>query len=197
MEKNLFKLVYNENLDSDNKVYGSWSVYLKLGTENVLLYNTFSEEWAKLAMKRLKDIYDTYIYSFITGTNVPTMFERDDAIYKLEYIFPEQSCVVGSQIPGNKFYSTYEVEPQKYDYIQDIIFFYNKGECLVKNNQLFLNGDLLLNNKELKQVCDKIGQDFNSLDNYNDKLIHYLSTTYPEAKTYTCNGYHCFNISTK
>lgn len=197
MSNTLFKLVYDEVLDRDNKITGSWSVYLKLLNDNnvdILLYNTFSENWAKIALQRLKDFYEPYLYSFITGTNLPVMFERDDAIYKLEYVFPEQGCVVGSQIEGNNRYVSFSPQEEKYDYIQDLIFFYTEGVCLVKDNQMFLDGKLLLNSKQLKDVCDSIGQDFNSLDYNADKLIQYIIKTYPQVNTYICNGYCSFNI---
>ena len=194
MNKPLFKLVYEEYIDRHNEITGSWSVYVNYMNEDILLYNTFSENWAKIALKRLKDNWDSYISCFINDEDVPVMFERDDAIYKLDYVFPEQSCVVGSQIKGNKHYAIYCPEGQKFDYIHDTVFFYKKGECLIKNNQLFLNGELLLNSQELKNVCDNIGQDFNSLDYNADKLIQYIIKTYPQANAYICNGYCSYNI---
>lgn len=194
MNKPLFKLIYEEYLDRKNKITGSWSVYVSYMGGDILLYNTFSEEWAKIALKRLKDNWDSYVSCFINDEDVPVMFERDDAIYKMEYVFPEQSCVVGLPIEGNIHYAEYCPQGQKFDYIQDIIFFYKQGTCLVKANQLFMDGQLLLNCTQLKQVCDNIGQNFNALDYDANKLIQYIKNTYSNVKCYVCGGYSSYNI---
>lgn len=194
MNKPLFKLIYEEYLDRNNKITGSWSVYVNYMGGDILLYNTFSEEWAKIALKRLKDNWDSYVSCFINDEDVPVMFERDDAIYKMEYVFPEQSCVVGLPIEGNIHYAEYCPQGQKFDYIQDIIFFYKQGTCLVKGNQLFMDGQLLLNCTQLKQVCDSIGQNFNALDYDANKLIQYIKNTYSNVKCYVCGGYSSYNI---
>lgn len=194
MNKPLFKLIYEEYLDRNNKITGSWSVYVNYMGGDILLYNTFSEEWAKIALKRLKDNWDSYVSCFINDEDVPVMFERDDAIYKMEYVFPEQSCVVGLPIEGNIHYAEYCPQGQKFDYIHDTIFFYKQGTCLVKGNQLFMDGQLLLNCTQLKQVCDNIGQNFSALDYDADKLIQYIKNTYSGAKCYVCGGYSSYNI---
>lgn len=194
MNKPLFKLIYEEYLDRNNKITGSWSVYVNYMGEDILLYNTFSEEWAKIALKRLKDNWDSYVSCFINDEDVPVMFERDDAIYKMEYVFPEQSCVVGLPIEGNIHYAEYCPQGQKFDYIHDTIFFYKQGTCLVKANQLFMDGQLLLNCTQLKQVCDSIGQNFNALDYDANKLIQYIKNTYSNVKCYVCGGYSSYNI---
>lgn len=194
MNKPLFKLIYEEYLDRNNKITGSWSVYVNYMGGDILLYNTFSEEWAKIALKRLKDNWDSYVSCFINDEDVPVMFERDDAIYKMEYVFPEQSCVVGLPIEGNTHYAEYCPQGQKFDYIHDTIFFYKQGTCLVKANQLFMDGQLLLNCTQLKQVCDSIGQNFNALDYDANKLIQYIKNTYSNVKCYVCGGYSSYNI---
>lgn len=196
----LYTLKYNEYLDKRNQVSNNWSLYVKVLEDNkvkydgVLLYQSFSENWIKIALEKYKNYLSIYLYSFITENNLPTMFEVNDQVFKLEYVFPEQSCVVGLPIKGNSQYLEINPDGEKYDYVQSFVTFYDKGICLVKGNQLFLDGELLLNCTQLKQVCDSIGQNFNALDYDANKLIQYIKNTYSNVKCYVCGGYSSYNI---
>lgn len=196
----LYTLKYNEYLDKRNQVSNNWSLYVKVLEDNkvkydgVLLYQSFSENWIKIALEKYKNYLSIYLYSFITENNLPTMFEVNGQVFKLEYVFPEQSCVVGLPIKGNSQYLEINPDGEKYDYVQSFVTFYDKGICLVKGNQLFLDGELLLNCTQLKQVCDSIGQNFNALDYDANKLIQYIKNTYSNVKCYVCGGYSSYNI---
>lgn len=196
----LYTLKYNEYLDKRNQVSNNWSLYVKVLEDNkvkydgVLLYQSFSENWIKIALEKYKNYLSIYLYSFITENNLPTMFEVNEQVFKLEYVFPEQSCVVGLPIKGNSQYLEINPDGEKYDYVQSFVTFYDKGICLVKGNQLFLDGELLLNCTQLKQVCDSIGQNFNALDYDANKLIQYIKNTYSNVKCYVCGGYSSYNI---
>ena len=208
MNKTTFKLSCVEKYDYSRKHYNScWDiqVFLEETARWIRLYSSFSEYKARLAYEKIKDKYDLYIEDFLRlegylpmkdelYTRSPIMFELHNQIYKIEYIFPEQSCVVGLQIPGNKRYVQAEPDGSKYDYIEDDIFFYNLGTILVKDNQVFLNGELILSSKKLKEVCDSIDQPIDGLDYNNDKFLEYIRKTYPDADSYICNGYCCFNL---
>jgi hypothetical protein len=208
LNKPTFKLSCVEKYDYNRKHYNScWDiqVFLEETARWIRLYSSFSEYKARLAYEKIKDKYDLYIEDFLRlegylpmkdelYTRSPIMFELHNQIYKIEYIFPEQSCVVGLQIPGNKRYVQAEPDGSKYDYIEDDIFFYNLGTILVKDNQVFLNGELILSSKKLKKVCDSIDQPIDGLDYNNDKFLEYIRKTYPDADSYICNGYCCFNL---
>ena len=191
----LYTLKYNEYLDKRNQVSNNWSLYVKVLEDNkvkydgILLYQSFSENWIKIALEKYKNYLSNYLYSFITENNLPTMFEVNDQVFKLEYVFPEQSCVVGLPIIGNSQYLQVNPDREKYDYGQSFITFYDRGICLVKGNQLFLDGELLYNSIQLKTLCNNIEQDFNKLDYQADKLITFLKTNYPNVKGYVCNGF--------
>lgn len=172
-----------------------YRVYVKIAEHMnwIMLYTTFSSAWCEIAVKKLKDIFDLYIIHFIVEDDKDTyfpMFEVNDQIYKTQFTFPEQSCICGEQIEGNQRYAEFSIDYEKFDYIQETVFFYDKGTVLVKGNQLFLDGELLFNSTELKKLCDEIGQSWSYLDSNPDKLIDYLKENYREkACRYICNGY--------
>ena len=186
----LYKLVQEEIPDRRGGYSINYTIYVTLGKDLdwYELYNTFSRPWAEIALQRLKDIFEIYILDWILNKNEPVMFEVNDQIYKTEYVFPDQSCICGSTIVGNQRYGEFSVDAIKFDYIHDIIFFYYEGDCLLKCNQLFLNGSLLLNSQQLDDVCKSIGQDKTMLDCSPYKLLKYISNTYPDAKTFKCEN---------
>lgn len=192
----LWKVVFEQMPIHDSKT-ASYSIYAKLN-ENVdwyKLYETVSEPWSKIALNRLQDIFDVYISKWLTSEKyLPTMFELHDQMYKTTYVLPSQSCICGETIAGNNHYGELSVSPEKFDYVKSNIFFYEKGECVVKGNQLFLDGELLLNCKELDEVCKSVNQNKMYLDSSPDKLVKYITEHYPEAQSYACNGYCSFNI---
>lgn len=192
----LWKLESEEIPKGESK-FTAYSVLVKIHKDSswIELYNSTSELWAKIALNRLQELFIPTILNLMAlEEEYCPMFEIHDQIYKTTYVFPNQSCICGENIAGNTHYGEYSIDSEKYDYVRDIIFFYKKGECLVKCNQLFLNGELLLNNQQLKNVCDNINQDLMYLDSSPEKLIKYIKETYPEATSYTCSGYSAFNI---
>lgn len=192
----LWKVVF-EQIPIHNSKTASYSIYVKLDEQTnwLKLYETVSEPWSKIALIKLQELFDVYICKWIKDIDsVPTMFELNNQIYKTTYVIPSQSCICGEHILGNTHYGQLDEYDQKFDYIQSIIFFYNKGECLVKGNQLFLDGELLLNSEQLDEVCEAIGQEKLYLDSSLDKLINYISQHYPSATSYTCNGYSNYDI---
>lgn len=184
-----------EEVPSRNDKSTIYRIYVKIAEpmDWILLYTTFSSAWCEIAVKKLRDIFDLYIIHFIVEDDKDTyfpMFEVNNQIYKTQFTFPEQSCICGEQIKGNKRYAEFSIDYEKFDYIQETVFFYDKGTCLVKSNQLFLDGELLFNSTDLKKLCDEIGQNWSYLDSSPDKLINYLKENYRErANRYICNGY--------
>ena len=184
-----------EEIPSRNDKSIVYRIYVKIAEPMkwVMLYTTFSSAWCEIAVKKLKDIFDLYIVHFFLEDDKDTyfpMFEIHDQIYKTQFVFPEQSCICGEQIKGNKRYAEFSIDYEKFDYIQDTVFFYDKGTVLVKGNQLFLDGELLYDSTSLKSLCDEIGQNWSYLDSSPDKLIQYLKDNYREkACRYICNGY--------
>lgn len=191
----LYKVEYEE-IPSRNGKSDVYRIYVKIAaqTEWLLLYVTHKLAWAQISLDKLKTIFDTQIIHFIiNGIDDYPMFEIHDQIYKTQYVFPEQSCVCGGQIARNHYYGEYSVDYEKFDYVRDFVFFYKKGTCLVKNNQLFLDGELLANSSELAALCEDIDQPLCQLDSSPDKLIDYLKNKYTDRVTsYECNGYSAF-----
>ena len=136
-----------------------------------------------------------YVIHFLVEDDTDTyfpMFEVNGQIYKTVYTFPEQSCICGQQIAGNQRYAEFSVDYEKFDYIMETVFFYDKGTCLIKGNQLFIDGELIYNSKQLAEVCDNIGLEMYKLDSNPDKLINYLKEKYDNIKRYECNGYSSY-----
>lgn len=192
----LLLFMAEENIDRNNDLYTLYKILVKFSNTDdyILLYSTRSELDARIAYRKLKDISDVYLYKLITQQeNYCTMFEYADQIYKTLYVFPNQSCICGENIPGNKHYGEYSVEPPKYDYALSPIFFYTKGQCVVKCNQLFLDGELLLDATQLKAVCNQLNEHI-QYNNPSVKFLNYIATSYPNAVSYTCDGYSNYNI---
>lgn len=187
----LFKVEYEEVAGRNDSKSSVYRIYVKIAEPMnwTLLYVTHTLGWAQVSLSRLKEIFDTWVVKFIIEDELPPMFEINGEIYKTQYVFPEQSCICGEQIAGNQRYSEFAVDYLKFDYVRDIIFFYDIGTCLVKSNQLFIDGVLEYNSTELKEVCDMIGQDFSYLDSSPDKLIDYIKERHKGLKRYECNGY--------
>lgn len=159
------------------------------------LYKTYSSVWAEIALKKLQSIFDIHIIKFLVDEdNLPPMFEIHDQIYKTKYVFPEQSCIVGETIKGNHRYGEFSVDALKFDYVIDTVFFYDKGTALVKCNQLFIDGQLICNSNQLKTLCDEIGQDFNKLDLYPEKIIKYIQNNYSGVREYLCGSYGTYGL---
>lgn len=191
----LWKVEYEQVPNGENK-NDIYRVLVKIAKNAnwFELYKTYSSVWAEIALKKLQDIFDLYVMNFIIDEDdIPPMFEIHDQIYKSLYVFPDQSCIVGETITGNERYGEFSVEALKFDYVKDTIFFYEKGTALIKSNQLFIDGQLICNSKQLKSLCDEIGQDFNKLDLYPERIINYLTNNY-SVKTYVCNTYSAFNL---
>lgn len=199
MSKNLYpiwKVIYEEFIYHE-KVIHQYTIYVKPDeiSDYKKLYSSYSLPTIQLALTKLKEIYLPRIRDFILDKNLPVMFELNGQIYSTTYVCVDQSCICGKHIEGNVHYGDILYEDDcKFDYIADTIFFYNEGEALVINNQLFLNGKLLLNYIDFAKVCSEIGQDINNLDYDADKLIKYIADNYPDATSYTCKGYTNFNI---
>lgn len=191
----LWKLAYEE-IESRGEALGTYNVCVQLDkyTDWIELYSTFSELWAKIALKRLQDIFDIHIFKWLTSEdNNPTMIEVNDQVYKATYVFPYQSCICGKQIDGNQRYGEYIIDDIKFDYVRELIFFYYSGTVLVKSNQVFLDGELLLNSHNLNVLCEDIGQDMRLLDSDPSRLIKYLKENYT-VREYVCNGYSAYNL---
>ena len=192
----LWKLEYEE-IESRGEAVGTYNVCVKVAkyTDWIELYSTFSEPWAKIALKRLQDIFDIYVFKWLTTEeNNPAMFEVNDQVYKTTYVFPYQSCICGKQIEGNHRYGEFRIDDIKFDYVRDLIFFYKKGTVLVKCNQVFLDGELIMTSKLLSDVCSMIGQNVDLLDSDPSKLIKYIKDRYNDVNEYTCEGYSAYNL---
>lgn len=187
----LWKVEYEQIPHKEVEHTDIYRIYVKIAKDAnyMCLYVANSLPRAQIALQKLQDIFDTQVINMLVNEYYYPMFEIHNQIYKTLYVFPNQSCICGEDIPGNHRYGEYSVEATKFDYVQDYVFFYEQGTCLVKCNQLFIDGELKYNSKELKQLCDDIGQDFNNLDLYPEKLIKHISGIYPELTQYVCGGY--------
>ena len=190
----LFKVEYEEIAGRNDNKSSVYRIYVKIAepTNWVLLYTTHTLGWAQVSLNRLKEIFDTWVVKFIIEDELPSMFEVNGEIYKTQFVFPEQSCICGEQIAGNQRYSEFAIDYVKFDYVRDTIFFYDRGTCLVKANQLFIDGVLEYNSKELKELCDMIGQNWSYLDSSPDKLIQYIREKNKDIRRYECNGYTAY-----
>lgn len=193
----LWRIIQEEIPRADKTKFTSYTIEVKIDDRaNWLeLYSTVSKLHAEIAQKRLSDIFDVSIYKWLEASyNIPVMFEICDQIYRTTNVLIGQSCICGETIEGNHRYGEFFIGSNKFSYIDNIIFFYEKGHCLVKCNQVFLDGNLLYTSKQLADLCKEIEQEFNKLDLYPEKLIKFLKKEHPEMISYTCNGYSRWNI---
>lgn len=193
----VYKVVYEESIINNN-VIPTYTIYVKLEVNNNMckwfqLYKGSSLPEVQIALKRLKEIFYPTVLNFLQGKE-PIMYEVNGYVYKTEMVLPEQSCIVGEYIIGNKKYNDYYEGPIKHDYLNDYISFYNKGHVLVVGRQVFLDGDMIISEADLIDCCKLIGQDIECLDYKADKLIKFIANHYPEAAMYTCGGYTNFDI---
>lgn len=192
----LWKVEY-EQLPKGNGKTEVFRVLVKIAPtiDYICLYTTYSSAWAEIALKKLQEIFDTQIiHLMVDEEDYYPMFEVHDQIFKTKYVFPEQSAVCGEMIPGNQRYGEFSVDAEKFDYIIDLVFFYKKGTCLIKSNQLFIDGDLIYDSNQLKAVCDSVGQDMYYLDSQPDKLLKHLLEKYPNIHQFTCGWYSAYNL---
>lgn len=193
----LWKVEYEEQLYHD-VLSKEYTIYVKPHSmvPPIKLYMTNSLPKIQVALERLKDMYDILIERVLVDMdNQPAMFEVHNQIYATTGIVISQSCICGEIIEGNKCYGAIEEDYDlKFDYTQDYIFFYKKGECLVKGNQVFLDGLLILNENQLFSLCDEIGQNIDQLETQPYKLLKWLATNYSNAKTYICGGSTYFDV---
>lgn len=189
----LFKVEYEE-VPSGDKKFGVYTIYVKIAEPMSWkeLYTTYTLPRAQIVLNKLKEIFDLYVIHFIVEYNADTyfpMFEVNNQVYKTQYTFPEHSCICGEQIKGNQRYAEFSVDYEKFDYVEELVFFYNKGTCLVKGNQLFIDGELIADSSQLSDICNSIGQEMYKLDSDPEKMIKYIKDNYPDIKCYMCNGY--------
>jgi hypothetical protein len=193
----LWKVEYEEKLYHD-VLSKEYSIFVKPHSQvsHMRLYITSSLPKAMLALERLKEIYPTIVEKVIKSEdNQPAMFEVHNQIYKTTFVLLGQSCICGEIIEGNKHYGAIEDNYDlKFDYTQDFVFFYDYGDCLVHSNQLFLNGELILNEEQLCKICAELGQDIEHLETEPHKLLRWLAINYPDAKTYICGGSTYYDV---
>lgn len=193
----LWKVEYEEQLYHD-VLSKEYTIYVKPHSmvSPIKLYMTTSLPKVQVALERLRDMYDILIEKILVDVdNQPAMFEVHNQIYATTGVVLSQSCICGEIIEGNKCYGAIEEDYDlKFDYTQDFIFFYKKGECLVKGNQIFLDGLLILNEEQLFNLCDEIGQNKDYLETQPYKLLKWIARNYPNAKTYICGGSTYFDV---
>lgn len=85
-------------------------------------------------------------------------------------------------------YGEYTNETLVFDYIQSNVIIYNKNTCLIKNKQVFIDGNLIYRQNELENICDTVGQDIDSLNNDAFRFIDYIKKLF-DIDEYICDNY--------
>lgn len=186
----LWKVDIEDQLINGN-VYTLYKIYAKCYHNDIwnILYTTYNKNWCGLALEKLKEMFDVYIYKWLDNEyDIPSMFEIDDQIYKTKYIFPDKSHICGTQVEGNLSYGEYTSETLVFDYIQSNVIIYNKNTCLIKNKQVFIDGNLIYRQNELENICDTVGQDIDSLNNEAFRFIDYIKKLF-DIDEYICDNY--------
>lgn len=189
-------LRYEEGKNSHGSDYCYWEVVYFYNNSWVVVYTTNSYEKAQCALNKCQDCLDeTVIIPSVKGLS-PVMFEYAGQIFKVDCINIAYGIVNGLYINGNNFYGNTSIHEAElsFDYIEESIKFYNFGDALVQNGQLFLNGDLILNQEMLKNVCNEIHQDMDKLNTNAHNLIEYIFNTFDNVKAYICDDYYKLNL---
>lgn len=196
----IWSINYEEG-KSDGKWYSFWTVNYYFADDNAwkTVYCTQSYEWAKIALDKYKDCLDSCCLIPTLKNLSPVMFERADQMYRITNINLEHGVVFGEQIRGNKFYG--DTNPQfsenGFDYIKEDILFHQFGDAVVKNNQLFLNGNLVLNTESFEQICQNVNQRLEHIGTHPTNLIKYIVSTYDNVRRYICGDFSYNNINTR
>lgn len=192
---------YEEGL-CNKEWYSYWSVNIFFSSEDGgdntwrTLYCVHSYEWAKIALDKFKDCLDSSVVLPTLKGLSPVMIEHANQMYRIIDVNIKSSVVICEYIKGNTSYGldTPVLSTIGFDYIQESIAFYQFGDAVVQNNQLFLNGDLILNKDSFKNICKKVGQDLDHIDTHPDNLIKYIVETYPNVHRYICGNFTRNNI---
>ena len=199
-----WKIEYNEQWDDVHNCYNSLGYTIFVKPKNdidwIPLYGTsdYNKYMCMVVYNRLKNqLYDPLLKPYILENKLPAMCEINDQVYKVEDIVLDQSCIMLSQIPGNINYGKYETDLIKEEYFTNFIFLYDQDEILIHNKQVFMNGKLLYNHKQLQKLCNQLQQPLDLLAYFNKSLVDYLFYKYPNAKSYICEGDYIHNLDRK
>jgi hypothetical protein len=127
------------------------------------------------------------LQSIMPPENDVVMFEYHDKMFTFEYWFEDQKCVCGESI--DDFYNEYEDDNNvKVDIVQSYVFFYAKDCLVIKNGNLYLNGELVMKKQDLKEKHDIDKHSVEMM--YPSSVQKKIKELFPQAKTYSswCAG---------
>lgn len=134
---------------------------------------------ASLTLHKLREV--------IPPKESTVMFEWHERMFKFKYWFENQKCVYGESIDG--YVDEYEDEGGvKADILQSYVHFYDKDCLVVKHGSLYLNGDLVMTRKYLKDVFNIDKHEVEMM--YPASVQSKIKQLFPHAKSYSswCAG---------
>lgn len=187
------------DVDSDIWVGSDPADLLRTGFKSVLyIKENIDQDWVKLpglpkdlvaASLRLQHIKESYSHwksCFVTGD--PVMFSYENQMFRLKYVWFNEFCIYGEPIEPDKYYC--EDGGIKIDFSVDnaFVFTYSRDEMVYDSGQVYMNGELLLSRKDLRELQRTKGIEVHWWDNFwNLKLLDYIKKHWPQAKRY--NGW--------
>ena len=150
----------------------------KYGDEWKVAYDDLSSNIHKAAIEidKIKKHYKIWKNNWAKAV----MFEVHNQMFRLEYVFMDQLCVVG--IP---------IEPEKYDtidgslkisFFDNIIFSYELNTVVLHAGQLYMNGKLLYHWRDLSEALHRTGYRF---EDFDTELLNFVQENIPEADYYS------------
>jgi hypothetical protein len=145
------------------------------------LFNDFdyAMHQAPLTLYKLRDVR--------IPTDDDVMFEYHDVMYKLTYYSAEQKCVCGEAI--DEWTNEYEDDNTvKVDLVQSYVFLFKKDCIVVKNGNLYLNGEKVISRKLLDEAYGISKYEVEMM--YPNSVKNKVKEMFPHATSYSswCAG---------
>jgi hypothetical protein len=167
---------------------------LRTGNKSVLyVKDNVNEDWKELyripsdlarahvKVEEIKSHYNYWKNVFLNKDLV--MFEYENQVFKDPYVMFNQLCISGTPIEPEKYYC--EEGYVKVDFSESYVFGYERDELLMKNGQLYMNGELLYSREDLEKEEIKYYQ-LESM--FGKEARDWVHENIPEAKRFSSWG---------
>ena len=140
---------------------------------------------AGVKFNQIKENYDYWTSTFVK--NKPVMFTYENQVFKNPYVMFDQLCISGKPIEPDRYF-TKDGEGPKVDFSESYVFTYPENELLILNGKGYMNGEIVITPKELKDADIA----YHRLSNMFPKEVQdWVEAKLPAARSYSghmCSG---------
>ena len=137
---------------------------------------------AQLKINRIKEIYDYQIESL--NNKEYCMVEYENQMFKLTHWIPSQLHYVAEPIEPEKYYC--EEGDIKVDLTEGYHFFYEHNTIVLRNNQAYINGELIISKCEFGK--NGIPEYYKLEMMYDLEVINWVKEKYPSVTSFDSIG---------